>query len=307
MVRVYNHRMTRREFLKGAIVSSFYFAARRLFPVSLAAATPEVGIATGADYQKAVTAAVDLIGGIRAYVKPGHVVVVKPNIGWNSPPEVKATTHPVVVRTLVHLCFAAGASKVYVFDRSVDNPRLAYVTSGIQRAAEEAGARVLQVDDAKDAKLYSLVEIPGAYDLHESLVNRYVLECDTLVNVPVAKTHGMAGLTLALKNLMGISGDQRGKWHWALDDDIADINRVVRSHLTLIDASSIMLRGGPTGGRPEDLKRLDTFIAASNPVSADAEAAKLFGRRAAEIGYIAKAEKAGVGRASGYSVQRAGA
>jgi uncharacterized protein (DUF362 family) len=299
--------MTRREFLKGALASSFYLAARRFFPASLVTASAEVGIATGTDYQKAVTAAVDLIGGIRAYVKPGHVVVVKPNIGWNSPPEVKATTDPVVVRTLVHLCFEAGAAKVYVFDRSVDNPRLAYVTSGIQRAAEEAGAKVMQVDNTRDTKLYARIAIPGAYDLQDSLVNRYALECDTFVNVPIAKTHGMAGLTLALKNLMGVTGDQRGKWHWQLDDDIADINRVVRSRLTLIDASAIMLRGGPTGGDPSCLKRLDTFIASSNAVSADAEAAKLFGRRAADIPYILKAEKAGVGKASGYAVQRASA
>jgi uncharacterized protein (DUF362 family) len=298
--------MTRRKFLKAALASSLYLVSRKVFPASLTAAAAEVGIATGADYAKAVTAAVDLVGGIGAFVKPGHVVVVKPNIGWNSPPEVKATTDPLVVRTLVHLCFKAGASKVFVFDRSVSNPRLAYVTSGIQKAAEEAGARVLRVDNVADAKLYPRFTIPDAYFLTESLVNRYALECDTLVNVPIAKHHGEAGLTLAMKNLMGITGDQRGKWHWQLDDAIADINRKVRSQLTLIDASSIMLRGGPTGGNPSSLKRLDTFIASSNVVSADAEAAKLFGRTAADIPYLLQAEKAGIGRTSGYSVRRTG-
>jgi uncharacterized protein (DUF362 family) len=235
------------------------------------------------------------------------VVVVKPNIGWNSPPEVKATTDPLVVRTLVHLCFQAGASRVVVFDRSVSNPRLAYVTSGIQKAAEEAGARMLQVDDVADRKLYPRVTIADAYFLTESLVNRYALECDTFVNVPIAKNHGEAVLTLAMKNLMGITGDQRGKWHWQLDDAIVDINRRVRSGLTLIDASSIMLRGGPTGGSPSNLKRLDSFIASSNVVSADAEAAKLFGRTAADIAYLSKAEKTGLGRTSGYTVRRVGA
>ena len=295
--------MTRREFLKSAVASTLFFATRRLFPASLVATPADVGIATGSDYEKAVTAAVDLIGGIRAYVKPGHVVVVKPNIGWNSPPAVKATTDPVVVRTVVHLCFQAGASKVYVFDRSVSNPHLAYKTSGIQRAAEEAGASVFQVDNTNDTKLYSRVAIPGAYYLQNSLVNRYALECDAFINVPVAKHHGQAGLTLALKNLMGITGDQRGKWHWQLDDAIADINRVVRSRLTLIDASAIMLRGGPTGGDPSYLKRLDTFIASSNPVSADVEAAKLFGRSASDLPYIEKAARAGAGKASGYATR----
>ena len=193
-----------------------------------------------------------------------------------------------------------------MFDRSVSNSHLAYVTSGIQKAAEEAGAKVFQVDNTTDTKLYPLITIPDAYYLKSSLVNRYALECDTFVNLPIAKTHGMAGLTLSLKNLMGISGDQRGRWHWQLDDAIADINRVVHSRLTLIDASAIMLRGGPTGGDPADLKRLDTFIASSNPVSADVEAAKLFGRSPTDLPYVGRAEKAGVGKASGYIVRKIG-
>ena len=298
--------MTRREFVKAAFASSLYLVSRRAFPASRAAAADEVGIATGADYARAVTAAIDLVGGIAAYVKPGHIVVVKPNIGWNSPPEVKATTDPMVVRTIVHLCFKAGASKVSVFDRTVSNPRLAYVTSGIQKAAQEAGARVLHVDNVEDARLYARMTIPEAYFLTESLVNRYAIECDTFVNVPIAKHHGQAGLTLGMKNLMGITGDQRGKWHWQLDDAIADINRAVRSRLTLIDASAIMLRGGPTGGSPSYLKRLDTFLASSNVVSADAEAAKLFGRTVADVPYLSQAEKAGIGRTSGYTVRKTG-
>ncbi|MGA2641719.1 MAG: DUF362 domain-containing protein [Spirochaetia bacterium] len=297
--------MTRRDFLKTAIASSFYLTARRIFSAGLVA-RPDVGITVGTDYEKAVTKAIDLLGGITAFVKPGDTVVVKPNIGWNSPPELKATTDPMVVRTIVHLCFQALASKVYVFDRSVANSRLTYVTSGIQKAAEEAGAKVFQVDDISNA-MYKRVSIPGALYLKESLVNKYVLESDVLINVPIAKSHGEAGLTLAMKNLMGVTGDQRGKWHWQLDDAIADINRAVRSKLILIDASSIMLRNGPTGGSMSYLKKLDTFIAASNVVSADVEAARLFGRSAEDLPYIVEGAKAGVGRASGYSVQRSSA
>jgi uncharacterized protein (DUF362 family) len=301
----YHCAMTRREFLKAAVASSFYFAARRVFPASLVA-RPDVGIAAGTDYEKAVTKAIDLLGGIAAFVKPGDTVVVKPNIGWNVPPELKATTDPIVVRTIVHLCFQAMASKVYVFDRSVANSKLTYVTSGIQKAAEEAGAKVFHVDEVTDAT-YKRISIPDARYLKESLVNKYVLESDVFINVPIAKTHGLAGLTLSMKNLMGITGDQRGKWHWQIDDALADINRAVKSKLVLIDASSIMLRNGPTGGSMSYLKRLDTFIAASNVVSADVEAARLFGRSAKDLPYVMEGAKDGLGKASGYSVQRSGA
>lgn len=295
--------MTRRDFLKVALSTSLYLAARRVFPASLVS-TADVGIAVGADTEKAVRRAVALAGGIQRFVSPGDVVVVKPNIGFNSPPSVRATTDPVVVRTVVHLCFQALASKVFVFDRSTTSTRLAYVTSGIARAAEEAGAKVFNVDEVND-RMYKKVAVKDGYALEETLVNRYVLESDVLINVPVAKSHSSSSLTFGMKNLMGITGDQRGRWHWTLHECIADINRIVRSRLTIVDAMALMLRNGPTGGRAEDLKRTNTIIAAGNVLEADCEAARLFGRTPAEVDYLVLGAKAGVGRISGYSVQRA--
>jgi uncharacterized protein (DUF362 family) len=291
--------MNRRDFLKATLATGLYFAARRVFPDTLGD-TYDVGIATGSDYERAALEAINLVGGIRAYVKPGDIVVVKPNIGFNSPPALKANTDPLVVRTVVHLCFQALASKVYVFDRPVNNPRLTYVSSGIEEAAESAGAKVLYVDDVSK-KLYPAVSIRDAHWLKETTVNRYVLESDVLINLPVAKTHSSAGLTIGMKNLMGISGDQRSKWHWELHEAISDINLGVKSHLTVVDATSIMVKNGPTGGRADYLKRLDTIIASSNVVSADAVAAGLFGRDPARIGYLALGQEKGIGRLEGFT------
>jgi uncharacterized protein (DUF362 family) len=291
--------MNRRDFLKAAFGTALYFAARKAFPVETA---PEfdVGVAVGKDYAKAVERAIDLVGGIRKYVKPGSVVVVKPNIGWNSPPELKANTDPLVVRTVVHLCFQALASKVYVFDRTCNNPKLTYVRSGIADAAKSAGASVLFVDDVNE-KLYKKLRIQGASFLEETLVNRYILESDVLINVPVAKDHSSAGLTIGMKNLMGITGDNRSKWHWELHDAIADINAGVRSHLTLVDATNIMLDNGPTGGSKDYLKRLDTIVASPDIVSADAETSLLFGIPPGRIGYIKKAAEKGIGKMDKYT------
>jgi uncharacterized protein (DUF362 family) len=206
---------------------------------------------------------------------------------------------------VVHLCFQALASKVFVLDRSTTSTRLCYVTSGIARAAEEAGARVVNVDEVNDRN-YGKMTVRDGFSLKETLVARQVLDCDALINVPVAKNHGSAFLTFGMKNLMGISGDQRGRWHWAMHESIADINRIVTSRLTVIDAMTLMLRNGPTGGRVEDLKRVDTIIASANVLEADCEAAKLFGSRPAEVEYLVLGAKAGIGRLSGYSVQKAG-
>jgi uncharacterized protein (DUF362 family) len=291
--------MNRRDFLKATFATALYFTARRTFGDTLPDVY-EVGIATGSDYERATAEAINLAGGIRAYVKPGDIVVVKPNIGFNSSPELKANTDPLVVRTVVHLCFQALASKVYVFDRPVNNPKLTYVNSGIEKAAESAGAKVLYVDEVSK-KLYPAVSIRDAHWLKETTVNRYVLESDVLINLPVAKTHSSAGLTIGMKNLMGISGDQRSKWHWEIHEAISDINLGVKSHLTVVDATNIMVKNGPTGGRADYLKRLDTIIASSNVVSADAVAAGLFSRDPARIGYLALGQEKGIGRLEGFT------
>jgi uncharacterized protein (DUF362 family) len=295
--------MTRRRFMRLTLGAAAYVAAApRLHPLDLD--TWDVGIAVDADYERAVRRAVDLVGGIRRWVKPGSIVTVKPNIGWNSTPELHADTHPVVVRTVVALCFEAGASRVYVFDRSVNNSELTYVTSGIAAAARAAGATVEQARRI-DGGWYKSVKVPGGTYLKESLVFKRAIECDAFVNVPVAKHHSSSGLTMGMKNLMGVTGDDRSRWHWQLHDAISDINLAVRSDLTVIDATWIMKQGGPTGGSVSLLERRDMVIASGNVAYADAEAAALFGVKPGSIEHLRLAEAKGIGRLSGYTVGRA--
>lgn len=295
--------MTRREFLKAAFGTLLFYATRHL-AVGKSSQNYEVGIAVNKNYEKAVETAINLIGGIRKYVKPGDIVVVKPNIGWNSLPEYKADTDPVIVRTVVHLCYMALASKVYVFDRTCNNPKLAYHNSGIAEAAKEAGARVLYVNRVTD-KLYKQIDIKNGTFLKKTLINKYVLKADVFINLPVAKSHSAAGLTIGMKNLMGITGDNRSKWHWDLHNAISDVNIAVKTNLLVVDATNIMFKNGPTGGSLNYLKKLDTVIASNNVLCGDAEAAKLFGINPADIGYMTLGQKKGVGILNGYAVKRA--
>ena len=291
--------MNRRDFLRTAAIASFGLAARRLLPLDLGAGA-EVGVVRSTNIEAGVKQAVELVGGIGRYVGRGDVVAVKPNIAFNSPPQYKATTDPLVVRTIVDMCFQAGASKVYVFDRTVSNPRLSYVTSGIERAAEQAGAKVLYVDDVS-SKLYKKISVADGVYLKETLVNRYILESDVFINLPVAKQHSTSGLTIGMKNLMGISGDNRSRWHWDIHEAISDINMAVRSDLTVVDATAIMTRRGPTGGSLSYLEDSDTIIASPGVAQADAEAAILFGKKPQDLGYLRLAEEKGLGSIVSYS------
>ena len=94
----------------------------------------------------------------------------------------------------------------------------------------------------------------------------------------------LAKLTLGLKNVMGVIGGNRGEIHKDIGQRIADLNLVVRPKLTIIDATRILLRNGPTGGNLEDVKVLDTLIASADTVAADAYATTLFGMKPEDIG-----------------------
>jgi uncharacterized protein (DUF362 family) len=291
--------MNRRDFLRTAAVASFGLAARRLLPFDIGSGA-EVGVVRSTNIEAAVKQAVELVGGIGRYVGRGDIVAVKPNIAFNSPPQYKATTDPLIVRTIVDLCFRSGASKVYVFDRTVSNPKLSYVTSGIERAAEQAGAKVLYVDDV-NSRMYKKIAVAEGVYLKETLVNKYILEADVFINLPVAKQHSTAGLTMGMKNLMGITGDNRSRWHWDIHEAISDINMAVPSDLTVVDATAIMTRRGPTGGSLSYLEDTDTIIASSGVAQADAETTYLFGKKPQDLGYLRLAEQKGLGSIGSYS------
>lgn len=95
-----------------------------------------------------VRKAVETLGGMQAFVKPGQTVVIKPNIGWNKAPEFGANTHPETVATLVELCRQAGAKEVRVFDHCCHNG--AYEGSGVKEAVEKAGG--VMVDGGNESQ-----------------------------------------------------------------------------------------------------------------------------------------------------------
>jgi len=117
--------------------------------VRLPAAAPRMVIARGTDVTRNVRGAVDRMGGIGSFVTPDDVVVIKPNIGWNRAPGQAANTHPEVVVELVRACRAAKARRVIVSDCPTSRSRVAFLRSGILRAALEAGAEVLAPEDSR--------------------------------------------------------------------------------------------------------------------------------------------------------------
>ncbi len=288
--------MTRRDFLAKsaacvAVGCLLGPGARRLLGSGINAAA-DLAVVRGPVPRANVQKAIELVGGISKFVRSGDIVVVKPNMAWDRLPEHGANTDPEVVAEIVRLCLEAGARKVRVFDRTCNEARRCYLRSGIQKAAEKEGAEVPFVMEQR----FRTVSIPEGEEIKSWAFYRDALEGDVLINVPVLKSHSISGVTIGLKNMMGILGGDRGLLHHRFDKKIVDINTVVRPQLTVLDATRVLLRNGPQGGNVRDVQRMDTIVAGVDRVAVDAYGALLFGRDPTQMGFLVEASRRGLGK-----------
>lgn len=297
--------LTRREFLKrsGAVLIGAALAqsgctgasapaAGRPAPPAPTGGQPYLAVARGGDAAALTKNAVAALGGIERFVQRGDDVVVKPNIcvDYHSY-EYAATTNPIVVATLVALCLGAGARRVRVMDTPLGGtPQSAYAVSGIGDAVQAAGGEMHVMSPAKFVKTV----IPGRRDLTAWSVYQDVLQADVLINVPIAKHHSLARLSLGCKNLLGAVADAN-QIHRNLGQRVADIMSLLRPTLTVVDAVRILVAHGPTGGSLNDVKQTNTVIASHDGVAADAYAATLFDLTGADIEYLQKAAEMDLG------------
>jgi len=232
------------------------------------------------------------LGGMKNFVSPGQTVVVKPNIGWDAIPERAANTNPKLIGQIIKSCLEAGAKEVYVFDNTCDKWNKCYKNSGIEKAAKDAGAKVVPGNIESN---YRTVEIPGAEKLKNPKVHELILDSDVFINVPVLKSHGSTKLTISMKNLMGIVWDRKF-WHKNdLNQCIADFASKIKPDLNIVDASKVMKQNGPRGVSVEDVVELKSMIISTDMVAADAAAAKIFGHEPEDIGHIQIAHNIGAG------------
>jgi uncharacterized protein (DUF362 family) len=291
----------RRTFVRNSVKAALAAAAVGSVPVldllaapALAAEAPPLAVRKGTDIPRLVRDTLGALGGMQKFVKPGQTVVVKPNIGWDRTVELGANTHPEVVRALVELCLEAGAKQVRLFDRTCNDPRRCYVQSGIAAAVATVKSDRVELEHM-DPRAYREVAIKGGQAFPSWEFYQPALDADVFINVPIAKHHSISRLTLGMKNLMGVIGGSRGKLHTDIAEALADINSVILSDLTVIDATRILVANGPQGGRLEDVRRLDTLIASPDIVAADAYAATLFDLKPEEVPTIVAGARRGLG------------
>jgi uncharacterized protein (DUF362 family) len=283
-----------------ATVAAVPTTAATAAPTVAAPAAPATGaylaVAKGAnaDPREITRRAIAAIGGIERFVNKGNDVIIKPNVctAYYSF-EYAATTNPEVVAAIVQLCLEAGAKRVRVMDFPFGgSAQASYDKSGIGAAVKTAGGAMEAMSNMK----YRDVQIPQGKRLKQWKVYGDIQDADVVINVPIAKDHSGATLTLGMKNLMGVVLDRNGMHSRGLHQSIADINTVVRPQLTVVDAIRILTNNGPTGGNLNDVKKLDTVIASADIVAADAFATTLFNMKPADIDYIRFGNEMGLGK-----------
>jgi uncharacterized protein (DUF362 family) len=254
---------------------------------------PDLVVARGGKPEEMVRRALAALGGMEQFVHPGDDVIVKPNIcvAYHTY-EYAATTNPWVVSAVVKLALEAGARRVRVMDYPFGGgPEEAYARTGIQEQVLTAGGEMESMSRFKFQK----TDIPQGLDVRECHIYDEILKANVVINVPIAKHHSLARLTLGMKNLLGVVRD-RPAMHRNLGQRLADLTSRVRPALTVVDAVRILMDNGPTGGNLDDVKQLDTVIVSPDIVAADSYAATLFGLQPDELSYVQAGTDIGLGR-----------
>jgi len=287
--------MDRRKFIKlAALTGAGLSLLQGLQHIAAAAeppTRPDLVVVHGASPEKLVKAALDALGGIKNFISRGDIVVIKPNIGWDRTPEQAGNTNPEGGAAVVRLCFEAGAKKVKGFDRPVNDPRRCYVQSGIASAASALGAETDYVDDRKFKDMVINGQVLKSWPLYTD-----IFDADKVINIPIAKHHGLAKLTMSMKNWMGVMGGSRRQIHQRLDESLVDLSTKIKPTLTILDAVRILTANGPQGGDLADVKKLDTIIAGVDQVAIDSYGATLFGMKGSDLGYVTLGHKLGLGQ-----------
>ena len=309
--------MERRQFLKSAAAAS---AAALLPEKVFANATktskkPDLVAIYGGEAVEMFERGIAEIGGMKRFVKKGQTVVIKPNIGWDKPPEWGSNTNPELVGRVVKHCYEAGAKEVLCFDHTCGNDwDNRYKISGIQSAVEKNGGKMVA---GNNEAMYVGQKIPNGKSLKEAKVHKLAVNPDVFINMPVLKHHSGAKITCALKNYMGCIWDRRW-WHkHNMPQCIADYSTFQKTTLTIVDAYRVMLEYGPIGKAPKYAPVAKYQIISTDIVAADAAAIQIFASVAklhnmgipfsiGDIKYVEAAQELGVGTAdlSKLSVKR---
>ena len=309
--------VSRREFivrlgLTGALMAGAGFAARKLwqpghfvpgfakepglqlhsYALEPNRLLPSLAIAHGAQHEPALRAALGALGGMARFIKKGDVVMIKPNVAFDRPPALAATTHPDALRAVAKLCFEAGAHKVIVADNPINSPTGCFFKSGLTAVASDLGLDLLY----PETNSFSPLSLDGEILKEWTFFSTPFKKATKVIGLAPCKDHNLCHASMTTKNWYGLLGGRRNQFHQYIHSIVSDFALMMKPTLVILDGINVLMSNGPTGGRLSDVKPMNTIVAGTDMVAVDAYGyERLLERDLAELTYLHKAHERGLG------------
>jgi len=310
--------VSRREFLvrlgiTGALIAGSGLAARKLwqpkhfvpgfeeqkgtqlrsYAPELSKVLPSLAIAHGTGHEKTIRAAMAALGGMERFIQNGDVVMIKPNVAFDRPPALAATTHPDALRAVAKLCFEAGAHKVIVADNPINSPTGCFLKSGLTAVVSEMNLELMYPETNSFAPLSLAGEVLKEW----TFFNAPFKKATKVIGLAPCKDHNLCHASMTTKNWYGLLGGRRNQFHQHIHSIVSDFALMMKPTLVILDGMSVLMSNGPTGGRLSDVKVMNTIVAGTDMIAVDSYGySHLLERDIAELTYQHKANDRGLGK-----------
>ena len=295
-------KLNRRSFIKsGLAIGAVPFVGDHIFggdPNTGISEKPDIAVGEGMNYLKTTKAAVDALGGMGQYVKPGNKVAILANVQRNNP---GTFTKPEILRAIIQMCKEADAGAIHCLSWL---PEKNWQSTGLKDIIEAEGAQLV-IANSRDETLFRPVPVPLGKALKEARILKSFFDSDVFINLPITKDHAGNKFTGTLKNLMGLNSPQNNrtfhKEDWTtnpdsivhLDQCIADLNTIITPKLCVVDATEFITTNGPFG--PGKLATPRQVVVGIDRVAVDSYCCRLWGLEPEDIIMIERAHRHGLG------------
>jgi uncharacterized protein (DUF362 family) len=251
-----------------------------------------MAIAHGTDRFATTRAAIEALGGIQRFISKGDVVMLKPNVAFDRPPALAATTHPDSLRVIAQMVLDAGARKIIVADNPINSPAGCFLKSGLQAVASELNLDLMYPEHSA----FTNLELEGEILRHWPMFYRPFEKADKVIGIAPCKDHNLCSASMTMKNWYGLLGGRRNQFHQHIHSIISDFALMVKPSLVVLDGMNVLISNGPTGGRLSDVKEMGTVVAGTDMVAVDSYGyTHMLERDVANLEYLHKAHERGLG------------
>jgi uncharacterized protein (DUF362 family) len=253
---------------------------------------PVLGIGRGTDRAAVVRAAIGALGGIGRFVGRGDVVLLKPNVAFDRPAALGATTHPETFRAVAQWVREAGAARILVADNPINSPAGCFLKSGLRAVANELSLDLVYPEPTQ----FAAIELGGEVLRHWPFFFGPFKQVTKVIGIAPCKDHNLCSGSMTMKNWYGLLGGRRNQFHQHIHSIVADFALMMKPTLVVLDGMNVLMRNGPTGGRLSDVRQAGTVVAGTDMVAVDAFGYEhLLERNPDELLYLQKAHERGWG------------